>query len=120
MRICPKSSPEERVSDPKANQEVEASEQRDYYNVVPRKTPSAGGIKDLVITSVENKQDPDIFGVRVTLTLDIYLASGRPEKNQNNKFNFSPKLSNASPAQYIEVFCCHENVHHFLVKELDS
>ncbi|XP_077941755.1 SHC-transforming protein 1 isoform X1 [Gasterosteus aculeatus] len=72
VRICPKSSPEERVSDPKANQEVEASEQRDYYNVVPRKTPSAGGIKDLVITSVENKQDPDIFGVCSFEPLSLY------------------------------------------------
>ncbi|KAM8893774.1 SHC-transforming protein 1-like isoform 1-T1 [Spinachia spinachia] len=63
LRVCPKSSPEQRDTHPKANQEVEAGEQRDYYNVLPRRTPSAGGIEDLLIASVENKQDPDIFGV---------------------------------------------------------
>ncbi|XP_037342476.2 SHC-transforming protein 1-like isoform X1 [Pungitius pungitius] len=64
-KMCPKWSPEERATDPKANQDVEASEQRDYYNVVPRKTPPAGG-------GEENEPDPDIFGVCSFEPLSLY------------------------------------------------
>ncbi len=63
MRICHKWSPDETIADQKAKQEGEVSEHRDYYNVIPGKTPPPGGIEDLRITKEENKQDADIQGV---------------------------------------------------------
>uniref|UniRef100_A0A3Q1F9W5 SHC adaptor protein 4 n=1 Tax=Acanthochromis polyacanthus TaxID=80966 RepID=A0A3Q1F9W5_9TELE len=43
----------------------EVSERRDYYNVIPGKTPPPGGIEDLRITREENKQEADLQRVRV-------------------------------------------------------
>ncbi|XP_068426779.1 SHC-transforming protein 1-like [Clinocottus analis] len=63
VRICHKWSTAETITDQKAKQEGKASEHPDYYNVIPGKTPPAGGIENLRITSEESKQDPDILGV---------------------------------------------------------
>ncbi|TDH16866.1 hypothetical protein EPR50_G00002480 [Perca flavescens] len=62
VRICHKWSPEETITDQRLEQEGEARKHRDYYNVIPGKTPPAGGIEDLLITR-EDKQDADIQGV---------------------------------------------------------
>ncbi|XP_054476669.1 SHC-transforming protein 4-like [Anoplopoma fimbria] len=72
VRICHKWSTEETITDQKAEQEVEASEHRDYYNMIPRKTPPAGSIEGLRVTSEENKQDPDILRVCSSQPLSLY------------------------------------------------
>ncbi|XP_075934885.1 SHC-transforming protein 1-like [Anarhichas minor] len=69
VRICHKWSTEETITDQKAKR---ASEHRDYYNMIPGKTPPAAGIEDLRITSAENKQDPDIMGVCSSQPLSLY------------------------------------------------
>uniref|UniRef100_A0A8D0DDC0 SHC adaptor protein 4 n=1 Tax=Sander lucioperca TaxID=283035 RepID=A0A8D0DDC0_SANLU len=53
-------------------QEGEARKHRDYYNVIPGKTPPAGGIEDLRITR-EDKQDADIQGVRQPILVNCYI-----------------------------------------------
>uniref|UniRef100_A0A8C3AM28 PID domain-containing protein n=1 Tax=Cyclopterus lumpus TaxID=8103 RepID=A0A8C3AM28_CYCLU len=53
-------SAEETITDQKATRDGKAREHRDYYNVIPGKTPPAGGIENLRITSEESKPDPDI------------------------------------------------------------
>uniref|UniRef100_A0A8D3DEG3 SHC adaptor protein 4 n=1 Tax=Scophthalmus maximus TaxID=52904 RepID=A0A8D3DEG3_SCOMX len=55
---------EEMITDRKAKQEGEVSEQSDYYNVIPGKTPPPGGIEDLRIAGEENKRDADVQDVR--------------------------------------------------------
>ncbi|XP_068585915.1 SHC-transforming protein 1-like [Cebidichthys violaceus] len=72
VRICHKWSTEDTITDQKAKREVEASEHHDYYNVIPGKTPPAGGMEDLRITSEENKQDPDVLGVCWPQPLSLY------------------------------------------------
>ncbi|XP_074476760.1 SHC-transforming protein 1-like isoform X2 [Sebastes fasciatus] len=72
VRICHKRSPEEAITDQKAKQDGEVSEHRDYYNVIPGKTPPAGGVEDLRITREENKQDPDIQGVCSFQPVSLY------------------------------------------------
>ena len=64
VRICHKWSPEETITDQKAKQEDEVRERGDYYNVIPGKTPPAGGMEGLRIPREENKPDADIQGVR--------------------------------------------------------
>lgn len=66
VKLCHKWSPEETLTDQKAEQEGEVSEHSDYYNLNPRKTPHAGEVEDLQITREENKQDADIDWVRVS------------------------------------------------------
>lgn len=51
--------------DQKAMLEGEVSKHHDYYNMIPGKTPPAGGIEDLRITREENKQDANMQGVKV-------------------------------------------------------
>ncbi|XP_037651786.1 SHC-transforming protein 4-like isoform X1 [Sebastes umbrosus] len=72
VRICHKWSPEEAITDQKAKQDGEVSKHRDYYNVIPGKTPPAGGVEDLRITKEENKQDPDIQGVCSFQPVSLY------------------------------------------------
>ncbi|XP_044045906.1 SHC-transforming protein 4-like isoform X2 [Siniperca chuatsi] len=72
VRICPKWSTEETISDQKAKQEGEVSEHRDYYNVIPGKMPPPGGIEDLRITREENKQDADLQGVCWSQPVSLY------------------------------------------------
>lgn len=64
MRIC-NWSPEETITDQKDKQDGEVSEHRNYYNVIPGKTPPPGGIVDLRITRGENEQDAGTQRVRV-------------------------------------------------------
>ncbi|XP_031162250.1 SHC-transforming protein 4 isoform X1 [Sander lucioperca] len=70
VRICQKWSPEETITDQRLEQEGEARKHRDYYNVIPGKTPPAGGIEDLRITR-EDKQDADIQGVRLSQPVSL-------------------------------------------------
>uniref|UniRef100_A0A672G5I8 SHC adaptor protein 4 n=1 Tax=Salarias fasciatus TaxID=181472 RepID=A0A672G5I8_SALFA len=42
--------------------------QHDYYNVIPGKTPPAGGVEDVRITQEEGRQDADIQEVKVCLS----------------------------------------------------
>ncbi|XP_033473688.2 SHC-transforming protein 1-like isoform X1 [Epinephelus lanceolatus] len=72
VRICHKWSPEETITNRKAKQEVEVSEQHDYYNVIPGKTPPAGGIEDLRITREESKQDADVQRVCSSQPVSLY------------------------------------------------
>ncbi|XP_070764006.1 SHC-transforming protein 1-like [Enoplosus armatus] len=72
VRICAKWSPEETITDQKAKQEGEVSEHRDYYNVIPGKTPPPGGIEDLRIIREENKQDADIQAVCWSQPVSLY------------------------------------------------
>lgn len=58
MRLCHKWHPEETNTDQKAEQEGEVGERRDYYNVIPGKTP-AGGIEHQRITREESNHDAD-------------------------------------------------------------
>uniref|UniRef100_A0AAQ5XW85 PID domain-containing protein n=1 Tax=Amphiprion ocellaris TaxID=80972 RepID=A0AAQ5XW85_AMPOC len=58
-------SPDETIKHQKAKKEGEVVERRDYYNVIPGKTPPPGGIEDLRITREENKQEADLQRVRV-------------------------------------------------------
>uniref|UniRef100_A0A3P8UH98 SHC adaptor protein 4 n=1 Tax=Amphiprion percula TaxID=161767 RepID=A0A3P8UH98_AMPPE len=51
----------------------EVVERRDYYNVIPGKTPPPGGIEDLRITREENKQEADLQRVRVCLSPPVSL-----------------------------------------------
>lgn len=62
--MCHKWSPEVTITDQKTKAEREVSEHRDYYNVIPGKTPPSGGIEDLRVTK-EKKQDADFQGVGV-------------------------------------------------------
>ncbi|TKS69599.1 SHC-transforming protein 1 [Collichthys lucidus] len=71
VRICDKWSPEETIMDQKAKLEGEVSEHHDYYNMIPGKTPPAGGIEDLRITREENKQDAIMQGKRLQLHLQV-------------------------------------------------
>uniref|UniRef100_A0A3P8UI83 SHC adaptor protein 4 n=1 Tax=Amphiprion percula TaxID=161767 RepID=A0A3P8UI83_AMPPE len=57
--------PDETIKHQKAKKEGEVVERRDYYNVIPGKTPPPGGIEDLRITREENKQEADLQRVRV-------------------------------------------------------
>ncbi|XP_034727293.1 SHC-transforming protein 3-like isoform X2 [Etheostoma cragini] len=59
VRLCHKWSPEESITDQRLEREGKARKQWDYYNVIPGKTPPAGGIEDLRIAGVDN-QDADI------------------------------------------------------------
>ncbi|KAA8595912.1 hypothetical protein FQN60_011203 [Etheostoma spectabile] len=63
VRLCHKWSPEESITDQRLEQEGKARKQWDYYNVIPGKTPPAGGIEDLRIGR-EDHQGADIQGVR--------------------------------------------------------
>jgi len=40
--------------------EREVSDQRDYYNVIPGKTPPPGGKDDIRVTKEEKKLDADV------------------------------------------------------------
>ncbi|XP_032394482.1 SHC-transforming protein 3 isoform X2 [Etheostoma spectabile] len=62
VRLCHKWSPEESITDQRLEQEGKARKQWDYYNVIPGKTPPAGGIEDLRIGR-EDHQGADIQGV---------------------------------------------------------
>ncbi|KAM7424460.1 hypothetical protein PAMA_000686 [Pampus argenteus] len=61
VRICSNWSPEETPPPPpthqKDKQEGEANEHRNYYNVIPGKSPPPGGIVNLRITTGETEQD---------------------------------------------------------------
>ncbi|KAE8297518.1 SHC-transforming protein 4 Rai-like protein [Larimichthys crocea] len=72
VRICDKWSPEETIMDQKAMLEGEVSKHHDYYNMIPGKTPPAGGIEDLRITREENKQDANMQGVCSSPLVSLY------------------------------------------------
>ena len=75
VRICSNWSPEETITDQKDKQDHEVSKQRNYYNVIPGKTPPPGGIVDLRITRGETEQDAGTQKVRVncdTITQTIF------------------------------------------------
>uniref|UniRef100_A0A8D0AD40 PID domain-containing protein n=1 Tax=Sander lucioperca TaxID=283035 RepID=A0A8D0AD40_SANLU len=61
---------------------------RDYYNVIPGKTPPAGGIEDLRITR-EDKQDADIQGVRA-LNCSITEETPAPPAGKTHQYTASP------------------------------
>ncbi|XP_045888864.1 SHC-transforming protein 4-like isoform X2 [Micropterus dolomieu] len=71
VKICPKWSPEI-TTEQKTKQQGEASKYHDYYNVIPGKTPPAGGIEDLRLTREENKQDADMRGVCWSQPVSLY------------------------------------------------
>ncbi|KAM9366124.1 SHC-transforming protein 1-like [Symphorus nematophorus] len=71
VRLCHKWNPEETITDQKTKQAGEVSGHRDYYNMIPGKTPPAGGVGDLRVTREENKQDAD--GQQVCLSLPVSL-----------------------------------------------
>lgn len=67
VRICSNWSPEETITDQKDKLDGEVSDHRNYYNVIPGKTPPPGGIVDLRITRRENEHDEDTQRVRVNI-----------------------------------------------------
>lgn len=69
VRICTNWSPEETITDQKDKQDDEVGEHRNYYNVIPGKTPPPGGIVDLRITRGEHEQDSGTQRVRVNCTI---------------------------------------------------
>ncbi|XP_035802187.2 SHC-transforming protein 4 isoform X1 [Amphiprion ocellaris] len=72
VRICHKRSPDETIKHQKAKKEGEVVERRDYYNVIPGKTPPPGGIEDLRITREENKQEADLQRVCLSPPVSLY------------------------------------------------
>uniref|UniRef100_A0A672G5J1 SHC adaptor protein 4 n=1 Tax=Salarias fasciatus TaxID=181472 RepID=A0A672G5J1_SALFA len=53
----------------------------DYYNVIPGKTPPAGGVEDVRITQEEGRQDADIQEVKVC-------NSGPPDASAEQSLSF--------------------------------
>ncbi|KAM6942687.1 SHC-transforming protein 1-like [Xenentodon cancila] len=72
VRICPKWCSEETAADQKPKTEGEASSQRAYYNVIPRKTPPPGGREDLQVTWMENKRHTNIQEVCLSPPVSLY------------------------------------------------
>ncbi|KAM4593980.1 SHC-transforming protein 1-like [Odontesthes bonariensis] len=72
VTICPKWCPKETTTDPKVMRECEVSDRRDYYNVIPEKTPPPGGKDDLWVTKEEKKLDADVEEVCLSPPVSLY------------------------------------------------
>ncbi|XP_028257264.1 SHC-transforming protein 1-like [Parambassis ranga] len=71
-RICSRWSPEETITDLKVEQESEVNKRRDYYNVIPGKTPPPGGMEDLRHTREEDRQDAGTQEVCLSQPVSVY------------------------------------------------
>uniref|UniRef100_A0A3B5BHX9 SHC adaptor protein 4 n=1 Tax=Stegastes partitus TaxID=144197 RepID=A0A3B5BHX9_9TELE len=80
VRICHKRCPEETIKHQNAKREGEVGDRRDYYNVIPGKTPPPGGIEDLRITREETKQEADLTGVCWSRPVSLYENCSVPEE----------------------------------------
>ncbi|KAM9766089.1 SHC-transforming protein 1-like [Menidia menidia] len=80
VRICPKWCPEEAITEQKAKREGEGGGERDYYNVIPGKTPPPGGTEDPRVTEQEKKQDADVEEVCLSPPVSVYENCSIPEE----------------------------------------
>uniref|UniRef100_UPI003AAB7CB7 SHC-transforming protein 1-like n=1 Tax=Centroberyx gerrardi TaxID=166262 RepID=UPI003AAB7CB7 len=65
-------SPEETMKDHKDKEDGEVSEQHDYYNEIPGKTPPPGGIEDMRIARGANEQDAGIQRICSSEPVSLY------------------------------------------------
>ncbi|XP_029951603.1 SHC-transforming protein 4-like [Salarias fasciatus] len=102
VTVCDKWLQDEPITDQTDQQLQRVRGQHDYYNVIPGKTPPAGGVEDVRITQEEGRQDADIQEVCLSGPASLY------ENCAFTEGALAPPAVDASAEQSLSFFEIHD------------